>query len=84
MDISCLAIEEKAKPLKIQRCYLCWVFIVCTSFTWILQEVPTKFMVNVPGNGLSLMKYDTMAGVLKANVQSQHQVTTEESAEAFP
>lgn len=64
MDISYLTIGEKVKKPKVQRCYLCWVFTVCTSFTWVLQEAPAKFMVNVPGNGLSLVKYDTMTQVL--------------------
>lgn len=51
--------------------HICTAFTVCTSFTWILQKVPAKFMLNIAGNGLSLMKDNMMAQVLRTHLLVQ-------------
>lgn len=69
MDISYLTIGEKVNPPPKFRGAISAEFLLFVLASPVLQEVPAKFMVSVPGNGLSLVKYDTMTQVLLANLQ---------------
>lgn len=51
-------------------CYLCRAFTVCKRFAQILWKVPTKFMLDIAGNELS-MQANMMAYMLRTQLLVQ-------------